>query len=184
MCCSYDYRGFIVSSPYLFISSYQTFNLIFSKALKHSKNFNLSYTYFKNLFILSFLILNVILIFLPKNLDNSLISFNNEKKKRIVNYEQSKQIYNYLKKSECGILISNETLLKYNPNIILLGNKFDLVNNINLQKIKDLPECEDSHYIWFAYWTPENNQEWIKMTNYLKKNNFITSDGLIYKDTK
>ena len=113
-----------------------------------------------------------------------MISFNNEKKKRIVNYEQSKQIYNYLKKSECGILISNETLLQYNPNIIKLGNKFDLVENISLQKIKDLPECEDSHYIWFAYWTPENNQEWIEITNYLKKNNFISSDGLIYKDNK
>ena len=184
LCCSYDYRGFIVSSPYLFISSYQTFNLIFSKALSHSKNFNFSYAYFKNLFILFFVILNVILIALPKKIDNSLISFNNEKKKRIVNYEQSKQIYNYLKKSKCGILISNETLLKYNSNINLLGNKFNLVNNINLEKIKDLPECEDSHYIWFAYWTPENNQEWIKMTNYLKKNNFITTDGLIFKNSK
>ena len=139
---------------------------------------------FKNLFVLFFVILNVILIFLPKNFDNLLISFNDEKKKQIVNYEQSKQIYNSLMKSKCGILMSNESLLKYNPNIILLGNKFDLINNINLQNIKDLPECEDSHFIWFAYWTPKNNQEWIKMISYLKKNNFQTINSLIYKSSK
>ena len=107
-----------------------------------------------------------------------------KKKKQIVNYEHSKQIYNSLIKSKCGVLISNETLLKYNPNIILLGNKLDLVNNIKLQNIRDLPECEDPHFIWFAYWTPENNQEWIKMTSYLKKNNFETIDGLIYRSRK
>ena len=184
LCCSYDYRGIIVSSPFLFISSYPTFNLIVSKNLIHSKNFKLSYANLKNLFLLFFVMLNIILIFLPKNFDNLLISFNDEKKKQIVNYEHSKQIYNSLIKSKCGVLISNETLLKYNPNIILLGNKLDLVNNIKLQNIRDLPECEDPHFIWFAYWTPENNQEWIKMTSYLKKNNFETIDGLIYRSRK
>lgn len=183
VCCSYDYRGIIVSSPFLFISSYQRINLIFLKTITYKKNSILDYSNFKNLFVIFFVVINLILIFLPKNVDNLLTFFNDEKKKQIVNYEQSKRIYNSLYKSECGILISNESLLNYNPHIILLENRFNFVNNINLDKIKNLPKCDDSHFVWFAYWTPRNNQEWNKMIDYLQSNNFKTIDDLelIYK---
>ena len=175
-CCVYDSRNAYYLSCFLIFSSYFGVKFLFYHELfKKIPKIGI-----KKILLSSFIII-IFFLYLAKNFENELTNLNDKERSEIVDKEKNMIISKKLENlGGCSNLYTNHQLILYNYYYLKKQHKIKL-SSMFVDELKDLPNCNTGHILWFGKWTI-NFKEWKLIQNFLINKNAkrIDNDEYIY----